>query len=197
MCVTVCALKLIQYFTECYCLFKCLHTKRKKFQFGRQTSVSQAANAWACKRQRHLTIRVELNQTGALLCLLAGKMVGGQTAVPIILTIDRAGSVLCLICLVCQVKGAPLVLVGTKSINKPSTDLRAFSYVLSLATHHPCSFNGNQYLIGPCNKLLIFLIHIGHGRYISTHMHLKFDGWSVIGLLHIVRMCLTPKCRGG
>ena len=54
------------------------------------------------------------------------KWLGGQTAVPIILTIDRARSVLRPICLVCQVKGAPLALVGTKSINKPSTDLQAF-----------------------------------------------------------------------
>lgn len=119
---------------------------------------------------------MELNQTGALLCLLAGKMVGGQTAVPIILTIDRACSVLRLICLVCQVKGAPLVLVGTKSINKPSTDLRAFSYVLSLAYHHPCSFNGNHYLIGPYNKMASFFVPYRGGEIIFQHTH-AFETW--------------------
>ena len=126
-----------------------------------------------------MTIRVELNQTGALLCLLAGKMVGGQTAVPIILTIDRACSVLRLICLVCQVKGAPLVLVGTKSINKPSTDLRAFPMY---CPSRPSSvlLNGNHYLIGPCNKTVSFCSILQQGDYISAHMHLRFGSSSVI-----------------
>lgn len=122
------------------------------------------------QRQRHLTIRVELNQTGALLCLLAGKMVGGQTAVPIILTIDRACSVLCLICLVCQVKGAPLVLVGTKSINKPSTDRRAFPMYSPELAIVPSPSVGIIIFLGPATKW--YFAEAG-GLYFNKQMHLR------------------------
>lgn len=129
---------------------KPLHAKRKKKKKTHCYSAGQSANLSVCRAAPLMRAGLFAPETldnesatesswSPLVSSGGRKWSEAKQPVAIILAIDRARSVLCLICLVCQVKGGPSSACGKTKIYQqtPANDAPAFSCPLSSGRHRP------------------------------------------------------------